>query len=125
MPSTDVIGNRRRQKEYRARHPERIADKLRNYRVENKERLNQYVKDYRSERRAIVDAAKDVPCMDCKQKFPSFVMDFDHRDPSIKLFGVGKNMGRSVATLLAEIAKCDVVCANCHRIRTHGESNDN
>jgi hypothetical protein len=63
--------------------------------------------------------AKGAPCADCGGSFPYYVMDFDHREDEIKLFNVSKGMlslGR--AAVLAEIAKCDVICANCHRIRT-------
>ena len=43
-------------------------------------------------------------------------MDFDHlRD---KKFNISNSMGMPEAALLAEIAKCEVVCSNCHRIRT-------
>lgn len=66
--------------------------------------------------RAFIDKAKDVPCFDCGVKHPSYVMDFDHRDPSTKTINVG--VARSMAATIAEIAKCDVVCSNCHRIRT-------
>lgn len=68
--------------------------------------------------RALILARKDVPCMDCKKRFHPVCMDFDHRPDEIKLFTIGaRRMGRNV--LLAEIAKCDVVCANCHRYRTY------
>ena len=67
----------------------------------------------------LLRALKSKPCMDCGQKYPSYVMDFDHRPGTEKKFGL-KNMGaRSVETILAEVAKCDLVCANCHRERTH------
>jgi len=46
-------------------------------------------------------------------------MDFDHRDRSKKKAHVSKLRHWSDATLLREMEKCDVVCANCHRIRTH------
>jgi hypothetical protein len=49
-------------------------------------------------------------------------MDFDHREGEEKLFAVsagGNKVRLSQSQLLAEIAKCDVVCANCHRERTH------
>ena len=61
-----------------------------------------------------------VPCLDCGGDFPPHVMDFDHRDPSTKSFPIasGKVLLKSRALLELEIAKCDVVCANCHRIRT-------
>lgn len=71
----------------------------------------------------IVEAAKAVPCDDCGERYPHYVMDFDHRDPLQKLFNIGSlSRMTSVAKLLAEIAKCDVVCANCHRERTHVQS---
>lgn len=66
---------------------------------------------------------KSHPCQDCGLKFSSESMDFDHRDPAQKLFNVStfasKKASESNKTaILAEIAKCDVVCANCHKIRT-------
>jgi len=46
-------------------------------------------------------------------------MDFDHREPGSKRHTVSRMIGRAgTATILAEIAKCDIVCANCHRDRT-------
>ncbi|MEA2682454.1 MAG: hypothetical protein QOK05_782 [Chloroflexota bacterium] len=61
---------------------------------------------------------KDVPCADCQVRYPRWVMEFDHRE-SDKLFNVSTNLrGRSRAMLLAEVAKCEVVCANCHRDRS-------
>jgi hypothetical protein len=66
----------------------------------------------------IIVTAKSVPCMDCKGEFPFFSMDFDHRPNEVKCFGIGSGYRASADRLIAEIAKCDVVCANCHRIRT-------
>ncbi len=63
---------------------------------------------------------KDVPCMDCGEKYPSYVMDFDHRDKSEKLFNIGQGRCRGIDSVHAEIAKCDIVCSNCHRERTYG-----
>ncbi len=61
------------------------------------------------------------PCADCGLSFPPWVMDFDHRDPRTKSFALaaGKALLKSREVLLAEIAKCDIVCANCHAIRTY------
>jgi len=65
----------------------------------------------------LVRSLKDVPCADCKQEYPPEAMDFDH------VPGRGGKLG-SVASrvtlraVLAEARKCDVVCANCHRVRT-------
>lgn len=58
-------------------------------------------------------------CMDCGESNP-LVLDFDHRDPAKKSFTIGSvaRKGWSLEVLYKEIDKCDVVCANCHRIRT-------
>lgn len=64
-------------------------------------------------------------CIDCGGTFPPYVLDFDHRDPTQKSFGVAKG-GNTYAleTLRAEAEKCDLVCANCHRERTHRQRCD-
>lgn len=63
-----------------------------------------------------------VPCLDCGQSFEPHVMDFDHRDRSTKRFNVaGRSFLRRHATVLDEVAKCDIVCANCHRVRTFAD----
>ena len=61
-----------------------------------------------------------VPCKDCSGAFEPHQMDFDHRDPPIKAFNVttSRAMLMKRERLLAEVAKCDIVCANCHSIRT-------
>lgn len=61
---------------------------------------------------------KSQPCTDCGGTFPAICMDFDHRDPATKSFVISHSGTRRRRAMLAEIAKCDVVCANCHRIRT-------
>lgn len=59
-------------------------------------------------------------CMDCGGMFDvPEVLEFDHvgedKDRAVAIL-VGR--GISLARLQAEIAKCEIVCANCHRIRT-------
>lgn len=59
------------------------------------------------------------PCVDCGEtRFP--VLDFDHRDGEVKIKTISKLIAQATAVsrLNAEIAKCDVRCANCHRMRT-------
>jgi hypothetical protein len=68
---------------------------------------------------AVLQAAKDKPCADCGIKNILYVMDFDHGD----VRGIRGAMNRfirsrSLQTALEEIAKCEVVCSNCHRERT-------
>jgi hypothetical protein len=57
-------------------------------------------------------------CVDCGETDP-VVLTFDHRDGSEKVDTVAALLRkRSAAAMIAEVAKCDVRCANCHRVRT-------
>jgi len=72
--------------------------------------------------RVLIQQAKGRPCADCGKSYPYYVMEFDHREGEEKLCNVADlNCHRRVSmrTLMAEIAKCDLVCANCHRERTY------
>lgn len=73
-----------------------------------------------AKRKQRLRAAKQRPCMDCGVSYPPYVMDFDHRDPSQKIEDASQMVNLSAERLEAEIAKCDLVCANCHRERTWG-----
>jgi hypothetical protein len=67
-----------------------------------------------------VAKAKEKPCVDCGIQLVHYAMDFDHTAED-KNKGIARmaNYGNSWESIQAEIAKCDLVCANCHRIRTH------
>ena len=74
----------------------------------------------RTEVRAwLLDYLGEHPCIDCGVMDPR-VLEFDHRDPDSKVSAVAvlAGQGWSLASVAAEVAKCDVRCANCHRIRT-------
>ncbi len=69
-----------------------------------------------------INPLKSFPCKDCGKTFPPFAMDFDHisnlgkKKRNISLF---KNY--SIQLAKEELKKCELVCANCHRIRTWGK----
>ncbi len=87
-------------------------------------RKKQQYKDRNKERRAlfrqIIIDAKNIPCADCRQQYHYVCMDFDHLPQHEKSFSVGHGLGSasSERVLREEIAKCEVVCSNCHRLRT-------
>jgi hypothetical protein len=65
-------------------------------------------------------------CTDCEGRYPYYVMDFDHRDPETKFMDVSLMVKRmfSWEKVVAEVAKCDLVCVRCHRLRTYkGDQN--
>lgn len=56
------------------------------------------------------------PCTDCGVSYPYYVMDFDHLGD--KKFSIAHRGNKGINRLNTEIAKCELVCANCHRVRT-------
>ena len=58
-------------------------------------------------------------CADCGYKGHPHALEFDHLPGSVKCFSIGTKLASfGTERVMAEIAKCEVVCANCHRIRT-------
>lgn len=85
-----------------------------------KEKGNRNRTKTRDEMRKLIRKLKSVPCTDCGKKYPYYVMDFDHVRGK-KVLEIPHMVARQAPRerILKEIKKCDVVCANCHRIRTH------
>ena len=100
----------------------------------NKARSRQYYKDnkikhletIKKRQKALIKAQRELvksykesnPCTDCGNFFPYYVMDLDHLSDKISI--VSAMFGKySTKKILEEIEKCELVCANCHRIRTH------
>lgn len=79
------------------------------------------IRALRARLRLIVNAYRNVPCMDCGNTFPVYCMDFDHvRGKKVDDVTQMVNRTRPINRILEEIEKCEVVCSNCHRIRhTH------
>ncbi len=83
--------------------PEKISIK------KQKDYLARYLKEFKEKN----------PCMDCKISYTFYMMDFDHVRGT-KQANVAELINTlSKKRLDAEIAKCEIVCSNCHRVRTH------
>ena len=65
---------------------------------------------------------KTLRCADCGQNHPA-VLEFHHLDPSKKEVNISRliAISSSLRKLKEEMAKCVVLCANCHRIRHWNE----
>lgn len=104
-----------------------IADRLgcsttlvRFYRDNRREITNQNKKNFRARvNQKIRDIKESSGCIDCGGSFPHYVLEFDHL-PGFEKVGSPSALARDVSlqAALDEIAKCDVVCANCHNART-------
>ncbi len=77
------------------------------------------VRNHYNSRRAWLDSIKiSSGCIDCGYNGYPEVLDFDHVRGT-KEFSIGSLVhSRTKEDTLREITKCDIVCANCHRLRT-------
>ncbi len=109
----------------------RYIEYLRTYRKKNKEsikrkqheRYKRHIAEETSIRGWMLAEYGGEPCMDCDGVFEWCAMDFDHRPDEVKEFKIsdeGTNLSspENIIKVLGEIAKCDIVCSNCHRVRT-------
>lgn len=126
-------------KKYEA-HKRRVNERARRVKAEDPAAWNATAARHQRERRAAdpsvvrndrrrarerarlhVNAIKEgTPCADCGGVFDSVCMDFDHLgDDKTASIGLMVSKGMSTRRIDEEIAKCELVCANCHRVRTH------
>jgi hypothetical protein len=79
-------------------------------------RIRQQRKDYRTRGREwLVEYKAARSCELCGESTPE-CLDFHHRDPTLKEASISSVIGRwSLQRLQSEVAKCVLVCANCHR----------
>lgn len=101
--SCKLIEGKAYAKRYAAEWPEKMAENERNRQQKFLTRIN-FLKAER-------------PCYDCGGVFPPEAMDFDHISGK-KLFQVAQGKSHRWEIVREEIDKCQLVCSNCHRIRT-------
>ncbi len=95
------------------------------YRINHTKRIQQIkinLKTWKQRIKIEIDELKSKPCTDCGYSFPSCCMDFDHLDGATKINNISamiNNRRASKEKIYQEIGKCELVCSNCHRIRTH------
>ena len=73
-------------------------------------------------RRFIINLLQSSCCADCGID-DWRVLEFDHRDRKLKKFNLADSTQYSIKKVKEEIEKCDIVCANCHNIRTIEQRN--
>lgn len=132
---THTEQNAARQRRYYIRHKTRVLQKAKEYRAANKEKYTAYHREYKKShaaqtkriaregalrRKDFLWGLKHNPCADCGDIFPAPAMDFDHIDSETK-YNVASEF--SPENLVKEVSKCQLVCANCHRIRTWKRQN--
>jgi hypothetical protein len=73
------------------------------------------IKEYKNKNLEVMRAYKaNCGCCLCKKEFEPVALDFHHKEDN-KEFGIANRIHMSWKSLLVEIEKCVVLCANCHR----------
>jgi hypothetical protein len=105
---------------------EKTREYNRKYYRENREHLLKKQKEKnrrlaKARRKWLADYKKKLECVRCGENHPA-TLTFHHADSSEKDFEIGNALGLGVSLkrILAEIEKCEVLCANCHAIEHLG-----
>ena len=84
-----------------------------------KNKYKESSKKSRAEKQKKMFLLKSNPCTDCKKEYHPVVMHWDHLDSATKIDNISRLiMNSSWAKVLEEVKKCELVCANCHQMRT-------
>jgi hypothetical protein len=103
--------------EWKKAHQEKLREYRRKWYARNQKAAKIAVRRRKQEIRKWFDEYKSqLQCARCPETHPA-CLEFHHREPKKKEIVVAKALvwGWSIERILAEIAKCDVLCANCHR----------
>lgn len=87
------------------------------YRGHKEQVFRRNEKRYKSRQRFLDALKRTAGCIDCGYNESAVALDFDHVR-GVKEYNISKNIGLAWDKLLSEISKCDVRCANCHRVVT-------
>ena len=67
----------------------------------------------------MVSLKDGLPCADCREVFPPWVMHWDHLPGNLTVSEISSMVGsRRREVILEELTKCELVCSNCHAVRT-------
>jgi hypothetical protein len=95
---------------------------MRSYTQDRKEKRARYMREFYAKRKQrLRDLKAELKCTRCGFGHPA-ALEFHHRDPTQKNFQISRKAWSSKwENVLAEVALCDVLCSNCHRIEHDGE----
>jgi hypothetical protein len=85
----------------------------------DKEKQREFDRIWKQKRTIRLRELKMAPCVDCGIQYPPYIMEWDHLPGKTKFLEVSKMQQYKFERVLEEIAKCDLVCSNCHRSRTY------
>ena len=75
--------------------------------------IDKYIREYK----------ESFGCIDCGEKYPYYMLDLDHISNNKKFsLSAYRHHTSDIEVIKAEMAQCEVVCANCHIIRNYQRS---
>lgn len=112
MAGRDPAKQRAAQRRHYELHKERVKARAKLHSAQTRRRVREWVLEY----------LRSHPCVDCGESDP-IVLEFDHVSGD-KDFNIGEATSRrmSLKRVQLEVAKCEVRCANCHRVKTYREA---
>lgn len=106
MPYSD----KQKQKEYHRKYYKEYYERRREYHYERNKKRTESIRNY------IRELKSTLACIKCGENHPG-CLEFHHRNPKTKTIEISlcDRLGWSIKRIQKEIAKCDVLCANCHK----------
>ena len=112
MPFTDIEKRREASRRHYAKHRDKVIANAKEHSKAARNRIRTHINTH----------LKANPCVDCGETDP-IILEFDHitNDKHFNISDATRH-GYGMKKLIAEIAKCEVRCANCHRKKTYERS---
>ena len=101
---------------------EQAALKAKLWREANKDYIRNKQREHKRQRKEWAIQYLGGACKECNQTFHPAIYEFHHRIPEDKDRDPSKMLQLSLERLQKELDKCDLLCANCHRLIHHKDS---
>jgi len=85
----------------------------------NRDKWNKYKNERRAANKLKAVELMGNKCAHCNQSFHHAAYDFHHTDPNQKDFAISDKTTQRWESIEKELAKCMLLCSNCHRIHHH------
>lgn len=121
LPEEQRVRARKRALDYYYAGIDKAALKAKIWREKNKEYVLTKQRENKRKRKLWAIQYLGGVCQSCGQQYHPAVYEFHHTQPELKDRDPSKMLSLSLERLTAELDKCKLLCANCHRLEHHGD----
>jgi predicted HNH restriction endonuclease len=100
-------------------NPDKVAASSKKWRTENKQHMLDFQREAKRQRKLEAIQHLGGKCHKCEGVFHPAVYEFHHTDPTTKTKDPSKMLLLKWETITKELDKCQLLCANCHRLVHH------